>query len=114
MEESLGLSPTLTSHWYGDNMKRRSPVSDALKRHGIGAKPDDREVNILSGKRFEEDMEDDTRGKAMRWARLVLEGPWLKESGWEIGEIIYDVGVIGYEAGYAEGYEVAKRQKEEE
>jgi len=59
-------------------------------------------------------MEDDIRGKARRWARLELEGPWLKESGWEIGEIIYDVGVAGYQAGYAEGYEVAKRQKEEE
>jgi hypothetical protein len=35
---------------------KRSLVSDALKRHGIEATPDDREVTILAGRRFEEDM----------------------------------------------------------
>lgn len=37
-------------------MIRRSLVSDALKRQRIKVVPDDREINILAGRRFEDDM----------------------------------------------------------
>lgn len=92
--------------------RKRSLVSDALKRQGIEVKPSDREVNCLAGRRFEEDMKDDVKGKAKRWAQSVLEGNWLDESGYSAGQDLYDVGVAGFEAGYAEGYEVAQRSAE--
>lgn len=61
-------------------------------------------------------MEDDIKGKASRWAELVWDILLLpvNKSSRERGEVIKEVAAAGYEAGYAEGYEVAKRQKEEE
>lgn len=60
-------------------------------------------------------MKDDIRDKAEEWAELVFETFFLLPADRATGGLlIRSFAAAAYEAGYAEGYEVAKRQKEEE
>ncbi len=60
-------------------------------------------------------MKDDIRGKAWRWAELVYETSFLLPADRATGGLlIRSFAAAAYEAGYADGYEAAKRQKEED
>lgn len=83
-------------------MKRRSLVSDALKRHGIEAVPDDREVNCLSGKRFEEDMGKTLKEEAEEWCRANDAANCV------------DVWLAGYKAAQPRWISVKERLPEED
>lgn len=60
-------------------------------------------------------LEDDVKGKARRWAELMFEASFiLPADRASKGLLIISLVAAGYQAGYAEGYEVARRQKEED